>query len=100
MRRRSAFSIAVVVGILLLGLTSWAPAAAVPVGDEPVTTLDRQPDGGGIIPRPDSGQEPEDAGDRGGVLQTALFVAVLGGVVLIATLVVRESRKARADRGF
>ncbi|WP_436792519.1 hypothetical protein [Actinospongicola halichondriae] len=90
------------VGSLLLGLTcAWAPAAgAAPAGDAPVTTLGSQPEGGGIIPRPDSGVEPEDAGDRGGALQTVLFVVVLGGVAVIGGLVVRESRRARAERGF
>lgn len=80
-----------------------APAAPVaPAGDTeaPVTTLGQQPDGGGIIPQPGSGTEPQDAGDRGGALQTLLFVAMLGGVVVIAALVVRESRRARAERGF
>lgn len=84
------------------------PARAIPAGDSdgggageaPVTTLGQQPEGGGIIPRPDSGTEPEDAGDRGGALQTVLFVTILGGVAVIAALVVRESRRARAERGF
>ncbi len=94
--------LALFVGSLLLGLTyAWAPAAgAAPVGDAPVTTLGEEPEGGGIIPRPNSGAAPEDAGDRGGALQTVLFVAVLGGVVVIGALVVRESRRVRAERGF
>ena len=109
------FRLVLLVGALL-GSTLWAPAvAASPRGDAPVTTapvttgpvttgpvttLGEQPEGGGIIPRPDSGVAPEDAGDRGGALQTLLFVIVVGGVVLIAGLVVRESRRARAERGF
>lgn len=99
--RRLALS----VGCLLLGLTcAWAPAAAAapaaPVGEAPVTTLGQQPDGGGIIPRPNSGVEPDDAGDRGGALQTLVFVLVLAGVALIIALIVRESRRKRAARGF
>lgn len=89
-----------VVACLLLSIAPPAFAAPVGDGDAPVTTLGQQPDGGGIIPRPDSGRAPEDAGDRGGALQTVVFVVILGGVVVIATLVVRESRKARAERGF
>ncbi|MDE0803604.1 MAG: hypothetical protein OSA99_09805 [Acidimicrobiales bacterium] len=85
---------------LLLVLAPPAIAAPAGDGDAPVTTLGQQPEGGGIIPRPDSGTEPEDAGDRGGALQTVLFVVMLGGVVVIAGLVVRESRRARANRGF
>jgi hypothetical protein len=48
-----------------------------------------------IIPRPNSGQKPEDAGDRGGALQLALLglvVVVLAGGTLH---VVRQSRRAR-----
>ncbi len=103
--------LALLAGALLLGSTWWTPAAATTPaafppgidavgGDEPATTLGEQPEGGGIIPRPGSGVEPEDAGDRGGTLQTVLFVIVVGGVVLIVALVVRESRRARAERGF
>lgn len=91
----------VVLACVLLALTP--PALAAPVGDGgdgPVTTLGEQPDGGGIIPRPNSGTEPDDAGDRGGALQTVLFVAILGGVAVMVVLVVRESRRARAERGF
>ena len=110
------FRLALLVGALLLGSTLWTPAvAASPRGDAPVTTapvttgpvttgpvttLGEQPEGGGIIPRPGSGVEPEDAGDRGGALQTVLFVIVVGGVLTIVGLVVRESRRARAERGF
>ena len=100
------FRLALLVGALLLGSPLGAPAAAAtprgdaPVTTAPVTTLDEQPEGGGIIPRPDSGVEPDDAGDRGGALQTVLFVVVVGGIVLIIGLVVRESRRVRAERGF
>jgi hypothetical protein len=64
-----------------------------PDGD--ATTDDAPLPGGDIIPQPNSGTEPEDAGDRGGALQLTVFVAMLAGVALIVTLVVRESRRAR-----
>jgi hypothetical protein len=54
-----------------------------------------------IIPRPNSGHEPTEAGDRGGALQIFVFVAIVagvGGIVLLATRDVRRSR-ARARRG-
>ena len=49
-----------------------------------------------IIPRPNSGSEPQEAGDRGGTLQLgllALVVVAIGGTVLV---LVRQSRRARA----
>jgi hypothetical protein len=48
-----------------------------------------------MIPRPDSGQKPEDAGDRGGALQLGLLglvcVVLAGGTVHV----ILQSRKAR-----
>lgn len=75
-----------------------APAASAQP-DEGTTTTARI-EGGDIIPRPNTGAEPQDAGDRGGALQTVLFVGIVGGVVVMAAIVVRQSRRARADRGF
>ncbi len=49
-----------------------------------------------IVPRPNSGSSPTEAGDRGGALQLgilALVVAVIGGAV--ANLV-RHSRRSRS----
>ncbi len=48
-----------------------------------------------IIPRPNSGSAPQEAGDRGGALQLgllALLVVAIGGTVLV---LVRQSRRAR-----
>jgi hypothetical protein len=51
-----------------------------------------------IIPRPNEGHEPVDAGDRGGSLQLGLLalmvLAVSGGVAYV----VHESRKARTAK--
>src|SRR5262249_42134171 len=48
-----------------------------------------------IIPRPNSGQKPEDPGDRGGSLQLGLLglvcVVLTGGTIHV----IRQSRKAR-----
>lgn len=49
-----------------------------------------------IIPRPNSGRPPTDAGDRGGALQGLVFALIVIGVGGIAVLAVRESRRARA----
>lgn len=89
----AALLLAVVVGL-------GSPAAAAAAVRQDQTTTTEPPDRPGIIPEPNSGHEPEDAGDRGGALQTVLFAAMLGGVVVIGYLVVRESRKARERRGF
>lgn len=84
---------------LVAALVLGAPAASAQSEDDPTSTTVPEP-GGDIIPEPNSGQEPEDPGDRGGSLQTLLFIGMVGGVVLMGWLVVRQSRRARADRGF
>ncbi|HEY8544563.1 MAG TPA: hypothetical protein VIL36_05935 [Acidimicrobiales bacterium] len=89
-------------GLLLVAVTGFAssPVAAAPRQEEPVddviptTTTSLAPDAEqGIIPEPNSGRPPEDAGDRGGALQFLVLglivVALAGGV----TMVVRESRR-------
>ena len=73
---------------LLLALVSVlalaSPAAA---QDDP---------GGHIIPRPNSGEAPHEAGDRGGALQLLILglvvVAIGGGIALV----VRESRRSKS----
>jgi hypothetical protein len=78
-------------------------AVALPAQDEPTTTsptFGENPDAPGqhIIPRPNSGTEPEDAGDRGGALQLAVLGAIVVGVSVVVTLAVRESRRNRRQR--
>jgi hypothetical protein len=51
-----------------------------------------------MIPEPNSGRPPTDAGDRGGALQGLVFVLIVFGVGGIAVLAVRESRRARNRR--
>jgi hypothetical protein len=69
------------------------------------TTVDTRPvidDGsspaGNILPRPNTGQAPDSPNDPGGWQQYLVFGLILGGLALIAALVVRESRKARHAR--
>jgi hypothetical protein len=90
---------ALVTIVLLLTLAA-AAARPVAAGEVPTTSVPEGVEAPSIIPRPGSGAAPTDAGDRGGVLQTALFVIVVAGVVLIGALVVRESRRSRDRRGF
>lgn len=55
-----------------------------------------------IIPLPNSGQAPQDPGDRGGWLQVSLFWFLLGALGLIGLLIWRDGhrkkRKAAAAR--
>ena len=93
----------VVAAVLLLVAVvgPWsATASAAGVRQDAEQTTTTAPDRPGIIPEPNSGEEPEDAGDRGGALQTVLFGLMLLGVVAIGFFVYRESRKARERRGF
>ena len=90
---------ALVAALVLVALLSLAPAPAAygqAGGDDTTTSTSVVPlPPGGIIPQPNSGHEPTEAGDRGGALQLAVFVGILAGVGVIGGLAWRESRKAR-----
>jgi hypothetical protein len=90
--RRAPVALALAV-VLLLAVT---PARA---QDGPGTTGDVPPVE--IIPEPNSGEAPEEAGDRGGALQLTLLavvtVAVAGGAWHISRQV-RRTRGSVADR--
>jgi hypothetical protein len=95
-RRRAPRGLALVAGLLLVALVLLAPAPAATGqegGDDTTSTVPVPVDD--IIPRPNSGAEPTDAGDRGGALQVVVLVAIVVGVSVIVALVVRESRRAR-----
>ncbi|MEP6659759.1 MAG: hypothetical protein ABJD24_07575 [Acidimicrobiales bacterium] len=47
------------------------------------------------LPRPNSGQKPTQAGDRGGALQYATFALMCAGLAFIAFRIVSSSRRAR-----
>jgi hypothetical protein len=95
----SARRIAALVLVTGLGIATLHQATPVAAQREPTTTLDDGLDGnlGRIIPRPNSGREPESPSDRGGWLQLSVLVVMVGGLVVIGSLVVRESRKAKND---
>jgi hypothetical protein len=85
------------VAATLVALCLLVPASSVGA-QEPgaTTTLPSGAEPPSIIPRPNSGAEPTEAGDRGGALQLgllAVLVVVIGGA---AVVVVRQSRRARA----
>ncbi len=85
------------------GTTATTPAAtpgAAPVTARVPTTL--QPMAAPtphIIPMPNSGRPPRDAGERGGAWQEALFFLVCGAVLGIGGLIWRDSRKKRRKQG-
>jgi hypothetical protein len=90
-----------VTGLVLLFGPVQAHAA--PVQDEPTTTsptFGSNPEAPEqhIIPRPNSGTPPQDAGDRGGALQFVVLGAIVVGVSLVVTLAIRESRRNRAAK--
>ena len=91
--------------LALLIVAVGAVAAPVPAGaaqpdpDDTTVTEPQPAPGDDIIPRPNSGAEPTEAGDRGGALQLAVFVGVLVAVGVIVALAMRDVRKARGRPG-
>lgn len=67
-------------------------AQVTPLGDDPD---EEAPNLGRITGTPDPGPAPEDAGDRGGLIQLGLAAILFGGLVFIATRVSKEVRRNR-----
>ena len=90
----------VVVAILATTLVlSAAPAASQSDSDGDAPQLEireTQPDGGGIIPKPNSGRPPESATDRGGALQLALLGLIVVFPIVAIVSVRRQIRRSRA----
>jgi hypothetical protein len=78
------------------GVTAVAQPADDPDGDP--STDDAPVPEQDMIPEPNSGRAPTDAGDRGGALQALVLLSIAIGVGGIAVLAVRESRRAQARR--
>lgn len=79
------------IGIAVLGvvvLSSWEPVAA---QDTPSTGMPTQD----IVPRPNSGHAPAEAGDRGGALQLLILALVVAAVSGAIWHLARQSRRAR-----
>lgn len=86
-------ALVVLVGaVLVLGLLT-EPALAQDPGSSSTTV--RQVPTQDIVPTPNSGEEPDDPGDRGGALQLALLGMLVVGVGGAVAVVVRQSRRAR-----
>ncbi len=83
--------------LAVLALTGATTAGA---QEDPTTTTSESPADANsdIIPEPNSGHEPTEAGDRGGALQIGLFVLIVVAVGGAGAHVVRQSRRARATQ--
>ena len=93
---RRPHATALLISLVLAALLALGPR---PAGAQESTTTTAVPSGD-IIPEPNSGAEPEDAGDRGGALQTVLFLGLIVVVAGAGGWLVVQSRRARAGRGF
>jgi hypothetical protein len=77
---------------IVVCLPAATAAAATP--DPPATTI-VQSERPNALPRPNSGQKPTQAGDRGGALQYATFALMCAGLTFIGFRIVSSSRRAR-----
>jgi hypothetical protein len=99
-RRRALLAAAVLVAVVLW----WgAPAFALPAqqpgdeGDSTTSSVTAPPDQD-IIPEPNSGHPPTEAGDRGGALQLALLALIVAGVGFVAWRIIVSARRHEARR--
>jgi hypothetical protein len=92
-----------VAAVLVAGLVWWAdPAHAQQPDDggaDSTTSSVTAPPDQDIIPEPDSGHPPSEAGDRGGALQLGLLALILAGVGIIAWRIVVAARRHEARSG-
>jgi uncharacterized protein HemX len=82
--------------VALLALTLLVVVAADPV---PAGAQDGEVPTQDIIPEPNSGEAPDEAGDRGGSLQLAVFALVVAAIVGGGAYVALQARRAREGRG-
>lgn len=98
MVRPAAVAMIVLVGSVLLVSTDSSPAAAQETDPAP-TTLPQLPEGAGrIVQEPDSGRPAEDPGDRGGWMQTLVFLLIVAAVGTVGLLAWRDSVKRRRSQ--
>jgi hypothetical protein len=79
--------------VLVAGLSLGTAGALTPVGAQQPVQVPTQE----IVPQPNSGQAPTEAGDRGGALQLLVLALVVGAVGAVTWHLVRQSRRARAE---
>ena len=76
-------------------MISTTPIVAQAQDTEDTTTVPVADDLGNSLPGPDAGPKPEDAGDRGGWLQFALFGAVMAAMAFFVVKLFRGPGGAR-----
>jgi uncharacterized protein HemX len=98
--------IALLLGLVLLLAVAPGPAVgAQEPSNGPATTettvtpptTDQVPTND-IVPKPNSGVPPQEAGDRGGALQLGLLALVVAAVAGVILRLVQQSRRARGLR--
>jgi hypothetical protein len=91
MLRKVLLALLVVVTALSLTVVPLQVAGA----QEPPGSGAPAPD---IVPQPNSGHEPTEAGDRGGALQLLILGLVVVGVGGVVVHLTRQARRARDQR--
>jgi hypothetical protein len=83
------------IAVVLLAVALHAVPASAQDPSSTTTTLTQVP-AQDIVPQPNSGEEPHEAGDRGGALQLAILGLVVVAIGGGGAMAVRQSRRARA----
>lgn len=86
--RRALAALVLVAALGVLGLSAAASAQEEPQPTNEVPTQD-------IVPKPNSGRPPEDAGDRGGALQLLVLALIVGAVGFGAWRLSTQLRNAK-----
>ena len=84
--------LAVLLAAALLGPGAVGPAAA--QDTQPTNEVPTQD----IVPKPNSGTPPEDAGDRGGALQLLVLALIVAAVAFGGWHLSRQVQRGRATR--
>ncbi len=102
--RRRALPAVAAICLVLTPVALLSPAGALPLQEdqpagEGATTTTTLPEGdsdlGRIIPLPNSGHEPDSAGDRGGWQQVGLFFAICAVIICIGVYIWWRGRRNR-----
>jgi uncharacterized protein HemX len=96
---RAARVLLLVLALALAAIAPLAPASSAAAQDSPTTTSVVEVPAQDIVPRPNSGHEPTEAGDRGGALQLGILAIVVVAIGAAVLHLRRQSQRARAATG-